>query len=464
MTTKPKKPQQNSTKKHKDGVEVTCTEQSHDGKGIVQWLGKPLAVSGLLPQERAVVQVLQRKHSVQASLVRVLTPSSKRVKAPCRYFDACGGCQLQHMSYTAQLKFKEDYVRTLLSPFGEVNPIIGMDEPFRYRNKSHMTYGVGPKRKNICGMYAENTHQLIDLDTCLVQTEKADAIAQTIKSLLPSFKLVPYDEDSGQGHLRHILIKTGFRSGQIMLVLVVGYKMLPSKANFVKAILKAHPEITTVLLNVNNNRTSMVLGQQEFVLYGSGVIEEELCGLRFKISAKSFFQINPIQTEKLYDYAMSLAELTGKESVVDAYCGTGTIGLIASRQAKEVIGIELNSDAIKDAQVNAKLNDINNIKFVEGDATDVLLKMAQKKQKVDVLFMDPPRSGSTDQFIRSTVALAPEKIVYISCNPQTQQRDVQLLEDLGYKVKAIQPVDLFPMTYHVEAIILMTRSGSGEKK
>ena len=261
-----------------------------------------------------------------------------------------------------------------------------------------------------------------------------------------------------KGFLRHVLIKRGFASGQIMVVLVTSVMDFPKESQFVNALLERHSEITTIVQNVNNKRTSLVLGEESRTLYGMGYIEEQLLGFTFRISPKAFYQINPIQTEVLYSKALEFADLSGNEKVLDAYCGTGTIGIIASKGAKSVVGVELNGDAVKDAVVNAELNDITNITFYKDDAGKYMVKAAQKGEAFDVVIMDPPRAGASLEFLKSLVFLAPEKIVYISCNPETQARDLSFLTRKGYKVKKIQPVDMFPHTEHVETVALLVRS------
>nr|MCR5484287.1 23S rRNA (uracil(1939)-C(5))-methyltransferase RlmD [Clostridiales bacterium] len=276
-----------------------------------------------------------------------------------------------------------------------------------------------------------------------------------------SFKITAYNEDRDFGILRHVLVKRGFKSGQIMVVLVTAVPVLPSSRNFIKALIQKHPDITTVIQNVNPYDTNLVLGPNEKALYGKGYIEDTLCGSVFRISAKSFYQINPVQTEVLYNKAMEFAALTGNETVIDAYCGIGTIGIIAAKNAKNVIGVELNRDAVRDAAANAARNDIKNIKFYAGDAGEFMDGMADEKMKADVVFMDPPRAGSSVKFMRSAVKLSPKTIVYISCNAETQARDLAFFTANGYKVKKIQPVDMFPHTHHVETVVLLSRNGKG---
>ena len=384
-------------------------------------------------------------------------------KKICPVAKKCGGCQYQGMDYAEQLKKKQAEVRTLLTPFGKVHPIIGMEDPYHYRNKVHAVFARQKNGTIVSGVYQEGTHRVVPVTECLIEDVKADAIINDIRGLLKSFKIKVYNEDTGYGLLRHVLIRTGFQSGQIMVVLVLSSPIFPSKNNFVKALRKLHPEITTVVLNVNDKKTSMVLGERDIVLYGKGYIEDQLCGCTFRISPQSFYQVNPVQTEILYRKAMELAKLTGKERVIDAYCGIGTIGMVAARSAKEVIGVELNKEAVRDAIRNAKGNGMKNIRFIQGDAGVYMKKMAAEGQKADVVFMDPPRSGSTEQFMDAAVQMGPERIVYISCDPQTLARDLGYLTKKGYRMEGAWPVDMFAFTAHCEVVIKMTYCGNRKK-
>ena len=375
----------------------------------------------------------------------------------CPVSRKCGGCQLMNLSYPDQLKFKQAKVVKLLGSFHRVNGIIGMDSPFHYRNKVQAAFGRTRSGEIISGVYQSSTHNIVKTEKCLIEDKKADEIILTIRKLVKDFKLTVYDERKGNGFLRHVLVKRGFATNEIMVVLVTGTGVFPSKNNFIKTLLQVHPEITTIVQNINNKFTSMVLGEKETVLYGKGYIEDILCGCTFRISPKSFYQINPVQTEILYGKAIEFAGLSGKEKVIDAYCGIGTIGIVASKNAGEVIGCEVNPDAIKDAKINARINEIQNIKFVCADAGEFMMGMKETGEKCDVLFMDPPRAGSDKKFLSCAIALAPDKIVYISCNPETQQRDLYYLIKNGYKVKKIQPVDMFPYTAHVETVVLLCR-------
>ena len=387
-----------------------------------------------------------------------MNEEKKNKNAACKVAKKCGGCQYQGISYEKQLQDKQKAVRQLMQPFCKTAEITGMKDPYHYRNKVHAVFARKKDGTIISGVYEEGTHRVVPVEACQIEDEKADAIINDIRGLLKSFKIKTYNEDTGYGLLRHVLIRRGFTTGEIMVVLVLGSPVMPSKNNFVKALRKLHPEITTVVLNVNDKRTSMVLGDRETTIYGKGYIEDVLCGLTFRISSKSFYQINPVQTEKLYGKAMELAGLTGKERVIDAYCGIGTIGMVAAKSAKEVIGVELNPDAVRDAVKNAKRNQMKNIRFYQDDAGRFMEKMAAKGEKADVVFMDPPRSGSTEQFMKSAVTLAPQKIVYISCDPQTQARDLKYLIKHGYKAMGAYPYDMFPFTKHAENIVLLVKN------
>ncbi len=375
----------------------------------------------------------------------------------CPLFRKCGGCQLQNMCYEEQLSFKQAKCIKTLGKFGFVEEIIGMKKPFHYRNKVQAAFGQTRGGKIVSGVYQSSSHNIVLVDNCMTEDETADEIIVDIRNILPIFKLYPYNEDTGKGFLRHVLVKRGFATGEVMVVLVTGSNIFPKKNEFLKKLLKKHPEITTIVQNVNNSKTSLVLGEKEIVLYGEGYIEDILCGKRFRISPKSFYQINPVQTEVLYKKAIEFAEFKGREVVLDAYCGIGTIGLSLADKVKAVVGVELNKDAVRDAKVNAKLNGTKNINFICADAGKFMLEAAKNREKVDVVMMDPPRAGSDLNFLRSAVALAPKKIVYISCNIETQARDLLFLCKNGYKVRKMQPVDMFPHTNHIECVSCLIR-------
>lgn len=379
----------------------------------------------------------------------------------CPISQKCGGCQYIDKPYEEQLSIKQKYVNNLFREYGQVDKIAGMEDPFHYRNKVHAILHRKKDGTIYSGTYEEKTHNVLPVTKCYIENEKADEIIQTITKLIKSFKLTVYNENSGYGLLRHVLIRTGSNSGQIMVVIVTASVMFPSKKNFAKALVKEHGEITTIVQNINEKDTNMVLGDRDCVLYGKGFIEDTLCNNTFRISPRSFYQINSLQTEVLYNKAIKFADLKKKDTVLDAYCGIGTIGIVASKRAKEVIGVELNKEAIKDAKINAKLNKVDNITFYNNDAGKFMLDLAEKDVSIDVVFMDPPRSGSDETFLSCVIKLAPKKIVYISCGPETLARDLKYLtKKKQYKVEKISPVDMFPMTEHVETIVALHRTSS----
>ncbi len=375
----------------------------------------------------------------------------------CPLSRKCGGCQLQNMDYPRQLKYKQETVVSLLGKYHHVSPIIGMERPYHYRNKVQAAFGLTRSGEVVSGVYQSSSHRIVKVDSCQIEDPLADRIVVTIRRLLPQFRIWPYNEDTRRGFLRHVLVRRGFTSGEIMVVLVGATPIFPMKKKFTAELLRRHPEISTVVLNINPQRTSMLLGEREEVLHGSGYIEDTLCGCTFRISPRSFYQINPIQTERLYRAALDMAHITAEDRVLDAYCGVGTIGIVAAKQAKQVVGVELNTDAVRDARVNARRNHLDNIAFIAADAGEYMVELAQSGEHVDVVLMDPPRAGSDLPFLNSLLTLAPSRVVYISCNPETQARDLRTLTKGGYRVTAIQPVDMFPHTSHIETVVLLRR-------
>lgn len=340
----------------------------------------------------------------------------------CPVYKKCGGCQLQNLSYQKQLEFKQNKVEKLLKHFAKVEPIIGMENPYHYRNKVQAAFYTDRRGKIISGVYQSGTHHVVGIDSCQTEDITADKIIVAVRKLLPSFKLTTYNEDTHKGFLRHVLVKRGFATNQVMLV----------------------------------------LGDNEKVLYGKGYIEDILCGCKFRISPKSFYQINPVQTEVLYGKAIEFADLKGNETVLDTYCGIGTIGIIAAKSgAGKVIGVELNGNAVRDAIVNAKANNLKNIRFYKGDAGEFMFEVSQESEKPDVVFMDPPRAGSSEKFLKSLIKMSPKKVVYVSCNPETLSRDLEfLLANSKYKAEKIQPVDMFPHTAHIECVVMLSHKKS----
>jgi len=374
----------------------------------------------------------------------------------CPYSAECGACKFIDVPYETQLDAKLKKTRALLEPFCQVDEIIGMKKPFDYRCKIHATFGKG-KKGIVSGRFAEGTRRVVPVSQCKIEDTRADEIINAITRLAQEFHIEPYDVRTKKGVLRHILIRVGKKTRQILVVLVTGSPAFPSRRNFINALLDECPDITTVVQNVNPWNTGMILGDKEDVAYGTGYIEDTLCHKTFRISAKSFYQVNPVQTEILYEKAIEFAGLTGTEKVIDAYCGTGTIGLSALGSCGQVIGVENNKDAVEDAISNKKLNNAKHIQFVCDDAGKFMEAMAANGETADVVFMDPPRTGSTKAFIGALCTLAPDRVVYISCNPETLARDLKWLTDGGYKAEKACCVDMFPHTEHVECVVLLSK-------
>jgi len=374
----------------------------------------------------------------------------------CRLFKRCGGCQLKE-SYSEQLKWKQIKVQRLLSKFAKCGKIIGMKNPYNYRNKVQHGFYTNPNRQIISGIYQSGSGRIVPCESCMLEDITADKIILTIKKLMRSFKLFPYNPMTEKGFIRHVMIRKGFQSGEYLVCLVTSKAAFPHGKKFASELLRFHPCITTVVQNVCLNPMPLTMGEQEIVLHGKGYIEDTLCGKRFKISARSFYQVNPVQTEVLYRTAMEFAGLSKNDTVLDCYCGTGTIGIIASDYCKEVVGVELNSSAVADAEKNAADNECTNISFVCEDSGQFMQKMAHSGKKADVVFTDPPRTGSDKRFLESLAILAPKRIVYISCGIESLERDLLMLCDMGYKVRKIQPVDMFPHTKHVETVVLLSK-------
>ena len=380
----------------------------------------------------------------------------------------CGGCPMLGLDYAEQLKQKEAAVRKLVGKYGPVAPIRGAENPCHYRNKVISTFAAGPGGKLVSGIYAAGTHKVLPVESCLLQDEVLDTVMQAVRAAASTCRYQPYNEDKGTGLLRHCLLRRGVVSGQVMVVVVTAQPVLPGAKNFVRALLaeaeKRHVPVTTVVQNYNPRRTSVVLGEEEKTLYGKGFILDTLCGKTYALSPRSFYQINHDQTEVLYGLAVEAARLTGKEVVLDAYCGIGTIGLTASGRAKQVVGVELNRDAVRDAIGNARHNNVKNARFFAADATQWITEAAAAGQRADVIFMDPPREGSTPQFIESVARMAPKRVVYVSCNPETMARDLALLTAKGYRAEGFTPVDLFPQTAHCETVVLLSKGEVDSKK
>jgi 23S rRNA (uracil1939-C5)-methyltransferase len=374
----------------------------------------------------------------------------------CPWLGRCGGCQSVNIPYADQLAAKQRMVQTLIGRFCPVEPIVGMEHPWHYRCKVQAAFGMDVRRRVISGVYQAGTHRIVPVEHCLIEDETASAILADIKKLLAEFRIMVFDERTMTGFLRHVLVRRGYATGQVMVVLVTAEPIFKLQKPFLAKLLALHPEITTVVLNRNDRFTPVVMGKQPGkVIYGPGWIEDRLCGMTFRISPKAFYQVNPAQTEKLYQTAVEFAGLTGKERVLDAYCGVGTIGLIASRFAGEVLGVELNADAVRDAAVNARRNDVKNCRFEQGDAGEWMTRLAESGEGADVVFLDPPRTGCSPEFLTALAQSKPRRVVYVSCDPETLARDLGWLTRNGFTAVRARPVDQFPHTRHVECVALL---------
>lgn len=374
----------------------------------------------------------------------------------CKLYKKCGGCQLAGLPYEEQLSVKMAEVIRQVGRFCHVDEIVRMENPYHYRCKVQAAFGNG-RNGIVSGVYQSSTHKIVPVDSCLLEDKEADSIIVTIRKLAVRFQIPVFDDQRMSGLLRHVLIRKGYQTHQFLVVLVTAKKSFPHQEEFLAELLQSHPEITSVVQNINSAYTSLVLGKQNIVWFGKGYIEDRLLDCSFRISPSSFFQVNPQITEKLYATVLDFLRTAKAETVIDAYCGTGTIGILASKTAKQVLGIELNEDAVRDAKQNAKLNGIDRINFACADATEYLVRIAEANEKIDALVMDPPRAGSTRQFIGSIAKLKPRTVIYVSCNPETLSRDLMWLAKSGYAVKKIKPFDMFPHTQHVETVALLSR-------
>ena len=377
----------------------------------------------------------------------------------CPYAERCGACFYIHTDYQEQLKIKRNAVRRLY-PDENVEPVIGMRDPYHYRHKIYASFYTDRNRKIRAGLYEESTHRTISSEMCLIQHIKANQILQSICEIAGKLRIPVYDEKAGRGTLRHAYLRISHANGDVLLVIVIGSRELPSSKTFVSLLLDKHPEIKTIVLNYNSAYTSMVLGKRDRILYGNGEITDSIAGLQFCISSRSFYQVNPVQTEKIYGTALKLAKLKETDTVLDACCGIGTISLLAAGKAERVIGVEINPDAVKDAVRNAGINHIRNAEFITDDAENMIRNM---KEKPDVVFLDPPRSGFSENFLNTLGRTAPDRIIYISCYPPSQADNIKILKKYGYKIGKIVPVDNFPFTKHIEVIALLQRTGSIRK-
>ena len=438
----------------KNIIKGKCVDISSEGKGVIKTVYGVIFVDALLLDEEAEIEVTYaRKGVAYGKIVRLLTKSKDRIQPLCPVSTACGGCVFQNATYEYELRYKKHKVEEDLKRIGhleniKVNDVIGMDNPSHYRNKIQVPFGKENKRV-VYGFYRSNTHKIIPIKQCNIEDEKAGPILQNIALLMEKYRIDPYNEDYRTGVIRHVLIRTSKSTNEVMVVLVSNVDTFPGRNNFIKELVSLSPEISTIIQNTNKRDTNVILGDSEKTLYGKGFITDEILGLKFNISSQSFFQVNPIQVQHLYGKAIEYAELSKDDIVLDAYAGVCTIGLLCAPHVKKVISVEVVKSAVINGKNNAKLNSINNIEIIEADCTDYINK---NMPKVDVVIMDPPRKGSTPEFLNAVLKIKPSRIVYVSCDPSTLARDLGYLKDT-YEIKVVQPVDMFPRSFHVETVV-----------
>ena len=446
--------------------EITVTVERFGGEmGIAHLDGLTLFVQGALPGETVIAraQKVEKTHAFLKTL-RVLTPSESRVTPPCPYYEKCGGCVCQHMTYEASLFMKRERVRDALSRIGgltvDVAPVIGMDDPWRYRNKTALPVG-GEKGAPQIGFYAPRSHRIIDINGCLIAKRESDEVSAILRRWMEKFQIDPYHEETRTGLIRHVMSRVS-RSGQVMAVIVAAAASLPHERELTAMLRAGVPGLCSLYLNINRRGDNVILGPESRLLYGEERLRDTLCGLRYALSPQSFFQVNPVQTEKLYQTAMDFAGLTGNELVADLYCGAGTISLLLARHARKVVGIEIVPQAIRDAEENARVNGVSNAEFHAAAAETLLPQMVAQGLRPDVIVLDPPRKGCEEPVLRAIADAAPRRMVYVSCDPATLARDAKILCVFGYKAERCQPVDMFCWTGHVETVLSLSKQKSDD--
>lgn len=444
---------------NKNIIRGKCVDLSSEGKGVIKTVYGVIFVDALLLGEEAEIEVTYARKGVAfGKITKLITKSPDRIQPLCPVSTSCGGCVFQNATYEYELRYKKKKVEEDLKRIGhldnvKVNDVLGMESPMHYRNKIQVPFGRENKHV-VYGFYKANTHKIIPIKQCNIEDQKAGPILQNIAFLMDKYHIDPYNEDYRSGVIRHVLIRTSYTSNEVMVVLVSNVETFPGRNNFVKELVKLSPEISTVIQNTNKRDTNVILGESEKVLYGKGFITDEILGLKFNISSQSFFQVNPIQVQKLYGEAIKYAKLDKNDVVLDAYAGVCTIGLLCAPHVKHVTSVEVVKSAVINGKNNAKLNDIHNIDIIEADCTEYILK---NKPKFDVVIMDPPRKGSTPDFLNAVMDISPSRIIYISCEPSTLARDLEILKD-KYIVDIVQPVDMFPRSFHCETVVkLMMR-------
>lgn len=440
---------------------VEIIDNGYEGEGIAKIDGFTIFINGAIKGEKCKILILKVTTShAFAKIIEIIEKSPYRVESDCGTYKRCGGCSLRHIEYDETLNMKQRMVENLVrKTFSENNikvlPTLGMGNPYNYRNKAQFPVGLDKENKPVMGVFAQRTHEIIPMRNCLIQNYYSEQIANFVFGFIKQKGISVYNEQTGKGLVRHIVIKVGVRTHEIMCILVINGKGFKEEKQLAEAVIKEFPEVKTVVKNINMKNTNVILGQENEVIYGDGFIYDVLGEYTFKISPMSFYQVNPVQAEALYYTALEKAELSKDDILFDLYCGIGTIGIFASKYVKKVYGIEIVEQAIEDAKENARINKIDNIEFFAGDVEKVFDKLMKEKQAFpDVVIVDPPRRGLDGNTIQTLLALEPKKVVYISCNPATLVRDMKLLEE-KFEVKEIQPVDMFPFTSHVECCSIL---------
>ena len=443
--------------------DVSIDDLSHDGLGIARIDGFLVFVKDALPGERVVIKVTNaKKNYAHAEAVEMIRPTHQRINPPCPLFERCGGCQIQHLNYESQLQFKKDIVIRNMKKFAQIEKprildVIGMNNPWRYRNKTQIPFGLNEDGEIVAGFYKSRSHEIIDMPSCIVQTVEADNIITAIKKIACEFDITPYTESQQSGILRHVVIRVGFKTKQIMVIFITRTPHFPHKEILCQQLVTRFPAIKSIVHNVNPKVTNVIFGAETTTIYGADYIKDTLDGLDFLISARSFYQVNPAQTEVLYKKVVDFAEAGAETVVFDAYCGIGTITLFLARQAKVVYGVEIVPDAIYDAKENARINGLDNVNFEVGASEIVIPRLIGEGIRPNVIVVDPPRKGCDIALLEAIIEAEPERVVYVSCDSATLARDVKVLAAGGYKLEVVQPVDMFPQTSHVECVALLRR-------
>lgn len=460
---------------------LNIDSSGYEGEGIGKVQDFTVFVPGAMPGEEVTAKIVKvNKNFAFGKLLKVITPSKNRVEPICSLYKKCGGCQLQHFSYEAQLEFKKQRVKDCLERIGKLSvklyednlnydkdimnkdntvilyDTIGMENPYNYRNKVQLPVGKEKGEVSI-GFYAKRSHQIINMNTCAIQNKESDLILKIIKDWMNGYEIEPYDERSGTGNVRHVMIRKGFKTNEIMVVIVTNSREFPHKDELVETLINEIKSVKSIVQNINMKKTNVILGQECRTIWGNDYISDYIGDFKFNISPLSFFQVNPVQTKMLYDTALKYANLTGSEIVFDAYCGTGTISLFLSKMARKVYGVEIIPEAIYNARINAVQNGVKNVEFIVGESEKVIPDLVNRGVNADVVVVDPPRKGCDRKLLDTIAIMKPKTVVYVSCDPSTLARDLNILGASGYKAVKVQPVDMFPQTAHVETVVKLIK-------